>query len=235
LGFRLFVDRFSDEFSAFPLRAVSFAHAFGDAAVALGGSHPALPRLATVVTLAYGAVASVIRNRRAAAPHRDAELARKDGVRAGVDSALTLWLECVTLPGIGLGLAARAAARAGGGARARGAALLLATPPVLAASSHGADALMQWSLRPAIAHFAQPRARADARDARDYLPPPPEDVLAALDGGGAGGAAGAHDALFSLLPADFDALDRERLRWALDGDAHSPYPMPPHAGAAASE
>jgi hypothetical protein len=140
-----------------------------------------------------------------------------------LNSVITLWLECVTLPSLLTG----ALARVTGGAfvaappllaRAGPAALAVVLLPAvtLPASSHAADALMEWAFRPAIEHFARGRAPLGGGGGGGYVPPMPGDLLE-------GGADG-DDKLMALLPPDFDALDRERFKWALDNDPRSVYP-----------
>ena len=59
----MYRDSFSDSYSSFPLRALSFAHALGDAA----GSYlpPQLVRALTASTILYGGLASYSRKQRA--------------------------------------------------------------------------------------------------------------------------------------------------------------------------
>lgn len=219
-------DRYSDAYSSWPARALSYGHALREA---LGPSFPraaALPlSLAGVGYLSYASY-----RRGQAAGEREV---RPDFLRATVygttlNSAITLWLECVTLPGLLTGVLQRATGGAFAAAppllaRAGPAALAVALLPAvtLPASAHAADALMEWAFRPAIEHFARGRAplgdgRSGGGGAGGYVAPMPEDLLE----GGAGG----NDQLMALLPPDFDALDRERLKWALDNDPRSVYP-----------
>lgn len=81
---------------------------------------------------------------------------------------------------------------------------------------------MAWSFRPALAALAARNMEATGPITSEYLPPPPEELL----GGETTSAQNSRERLLSLLPPDFDALDRARLVWALDGDPSSEYPMP---------
>jgi hypothetical protein len=213
----LYPDRFSDGYSSWPLRAVGYAHALREA---LGASLPraaALPlSLAAIGFLGH---ASYRRGQAAGERELAPDLLRSVVYGTTLNSVITLWLECVTLPSLLTGVLRRAVpAPAGALARAGPAALAVALLPVatLPASCHVADALMEWAFRPAIEHFARARAPPGGGDAGGYVPPMPEDLLE-------GGAAG-NEQLMSLLPPDFDALDRERFKWALDNDPRSVYP-----------
>lgn len=99
-------------------------------------------------------------------------------------------------------------------------------PLLLPACSHGADALMQWAFRPAIAYWRTPSDEVLFGDA-EYVPPPAEEMLEALAASGGGASA-------FLIPPDMGALERAQLEWALDGDAASPFPEAVDAAAAAA-
>jgi hypothetical protein len=144
-------------------------------------------------------------------------------VRAAADSVGTLWLEGITLPGIALGALQRGLKQipAVPASAARFAALL-ALPVIASASSFAADALMAWSFRPALAALAARNMEVSGPITSEYLPPPPEELL----GSEATNARNSREHLLALLPPDFDALDRARLVWALDGDPNTEYPMP---------
>ena len=220
------IDTFNDSWSVLPTRLLSYAHAVGEV---VGPLVPAsgVGKYFSGVTLAYGTAASLLRAKRVSEPIRDAETARKAGTQAGIDSGLTLWLECITLPGIGLGAVARATSTAKLGPRVAAGVSLAALPFIIAASSHASEVMMSWSFRPAIAYFARPSERFAPPEIADYVPPPPEDMLAEMEAESKGRGKNGHDALWALLPPDFDALDRERLKWALDGNPNTAYPMPP--------
>lgn len=227
----ILIDTFNDTWSRLPLRLLSYVHILGEAAVPLlppAGS--VIGKYATAVTLAYGAGVSLLRSKHISDPIRDAELSRKAATQVGMDSALTLWLECITLPGIGLGVISRIATSRTLTPRATSIVSIAALPFIIAAASHGAEWMMTWSFRPAIAYLARPTERFEVSAVGEYVPPPPEDMLAELEREAAtgknGGSGKGHDALWALLPPDFDALDRERLKWALDGNPESAYPMP---------
>ena len=220
-------DRFSDTYSSWPLRAVGYGHAFVEALGALLPRAAGVPRsLAAVGFLGH---ASYRRGQAAGSRELRPDYLRSVVYGTTLDSMITLWLECVTLPSLLTGVLRRAAggafagAPAGGAlARAGPAALAVALLPVatLPASCHIADALMEWAFRPAIVHFARARAPAGGGDGGGggggYVAPMPEDLLEDGKGGS--------DQLMSLLPPDFDALDRERFKWALDNDPASVYP-----------
>jgi hypothetical protein len=219
----LYPDRFSDTYSSWPLRALSYCRSVSEAVP--------LPRWAslslTLATLGYGAQASYERGRRAAALERHPELHRKANVSASLDSALTLWLECITLPSIGCGLMHRLVAAAGLPPavllRGAGGAASLALLPllVLPASAHCGDVLMEWAFRPSIRLLAQP-SKAVYLGAAQYVPSMGEEGLE--------GSLGEVSDFRALIPADMDELQRAQLEWALDGKLDSAYPEP--AGAA---
>jgi hypothetical protein len=224
----LYPDRFNDAHSAWPFRAISYFHSVREALAPL-----ALPRWLmlpqTLMTLAYGVHASYERGRLAASLERHPELFRKANVAASLDSALTLWLECITLPGIACGVVHRAVA-AGLPAATTLPAVLRYAPPcaalalapllLLPACAHGGDALMEWSFRPAIRHFAQPSSAVHYGSAL-YVP-----SLAEEEGAGAA----AEGDLRALIPSDMDELQRAQLEWALDGKEDTLYPEGPAAG-----
>jgi hypothetical protein len=239
----LYPDRFRDSHSAWPFRAITYFHAAGEALGAAAPRWLTLPQ--TLMTLAYGAHASYERGRRAASTERHPELLRKANVGASLDSALTLWLEGVTLPSIACGAVHRgvAAALPAGASPA----LLRAAPPaaalallplaLLPACAHGADALMEWSLRPAIRHLAAPSSAVFYGSAQ-YVPDMPEEGSSGSGGGGGGdgglgSGAGLGD-LRSLIPSDMDELQRRQLEWALDGREDTIYPEAPAGVAAAA-
>ena len=216
----LYVDRFSDPYSAWPLRAVSYCRGMVDALGPLAPRWVTLP--GTALTLSYGFIASRERSVRAASLERHPELVRKAGVSAGFDSALTMWLECVTLPGIACGAVhrgVRAALPASPPAAQAVVALAMLPLVLLPACSQGADLLMQWSLRPAIARIAQP-SEAVYYGSPQYVPPLAEE----LEGSSGGLGNGSVEGLRALIPSDMDELSRKQLEWALDGKVDSIYP-----------
>ena len=219
----LYPDRFSDTYSSWPVRALSYCRSVSEAVP--------LPRWAslslTLATFGYGAQASYERGRRAAALERHPELHRKANVSASLDSALTLWLECITLPSIGCGLVHRLVAAAGlppaALLRGAGGAASLALLPllVLPASAHCSDVLMEWAFRPSIRLLAQP-SKAVYLGTAQYVPSMAEE-------GGLEGSLGEVSDLRALIPADMDELQRAQLEWAMDGKLDSAFP---EAGAA---
>ena len=150
---------------------------------------------------------------------RHPELIRKAGAAAAIDSAATLWLECITLPSIAISVVKRAALASGVGASVG--VSLAALPLILPACAFGADGLMQWAFRPAIAYWREPSETLLLGEGADYVPAPTDEMLAAIGARGGGG-----DALLlqGLLPPDMDPLERAQLEWALDGDASSTFP-----------
>ena len=228
----LYPDRFTDPSSAWPARALTYGHALREAL----SSSPAapLPRAAalplTLAALASIAHASYRRGARAGELELRPDALRPAVYGATLDSAVTLWLECVTLPSLLQAALARATGRAFAAAapraplvaRAGPAALAVAMLPLctLPVSAHVGDALMEWAFRPAMGYFAGAAAagRGGGGDMAGggYVPPIPEDLRVGGDQGAAG--------LMALLPPDFDELDRRRLQWALDGSEESVYP-----------
>lgn len=225
----LYPDHFQDSFSSFPTRALSYGHALREA------THSLLPGVVkfslTGLTVGYIGYSSTSRGVQAGRLERHPELARKSMVSATMDSALTLWLECITLPGILTGLTHRLLA-----ARlppTTSPTLLRLAPPLVAAlalppillplCAHAGEAMMAWSFRPALLYFAQPSDKVFLGSPQ-YVLPLEEDV----------GALQRPQDLLSLVPSDFDEEDTLRLKWALDGDVNSIYPEGPSATGAAA-
>ena len=98
----LYPDHFQDSYSSFPARTLSYGHALREAI------HTLLPGVVkfslTALTVGYIGYSSSSRGVHAGRLERHPELARKSLVSASMDSALTLWLECITLPGLLTGL-----------------------------------------------------------------------------------------------------------------------------------
>ena len=220
----LYPDHFQDMYSAFPARLCGYGHALREALL------PLLPGPAkfslSALTVGYIGYSSYSRGQKAGRLERHPELARKSLVSASMDSGLTLWLECITLPGLLTGLTHRLL-----GARlppTTPPALLRLAPPLLAAlalpplflplCAHAGEAMMAWSFRPALLYFAQP-SDAVFLGSPQYVLPLEEDV----------GALQRPQDLLSLVPSDFDEEDTLKLKWALDGDINSIYPEGPAA------
>jgi hypothetical protein len=202
-------DHFRDAFSRLPYGFFRAGHTVAEALQPLGGSYGTPFTAASVL---YIGLAAFQRSSRAGDAELNPELMKRARMTAAVDSVGTTWLEGITLPSILMGGVNRAVASAWAGAPvgARAAAALAASPLVLAASSHGAEALMDWAFRPAIGYFSA--APPVAFRSSEFVPPPAEELLS-----------GSPDLM--LLSGDGkDPLARARLEWALDGDAGSAFP-----------
>lgn len=200
---------FDDSYSQAPLRAASFGHAIAEATAALPNASWFKPL--SIISVAYIGVAAFSRSQRAAHMERHPELVRKAKVSAAMDSLGTTWLESITLPSLAIGTLHRVMASSTPVIRT--ATALTCLPLLIPASSYGADLLMDWAFRPAIAYMAQPSAAILAPSSgAEYVPPPPEALLGGMS-----------DSMLLGGP-DLDPLARARMEWALDGNAGSAFP-----------
>lgn len=145
------------------------------------------------------------------------ELRRYNGFAAAFESAFGGWVALVTLPSMALGalagplsaLAHAQAARLPPAAVRYGpaAASALLLPLLLPACAQGAEWTLAFAVRPTVDSNRPPVTRGGGYTP-DYEAPSGDELLLGLG---------------SSLP-DLDPADRARLRWALDGDAASPYP-----------
>lgn len=141
------------------------------------------------------------------------ELRRYNGFAAAFESGFGGWVSLITLPSIALGAASAPisalfqsqaaklpASVVRFGPSALSAALLL---PLMPLCRVGAEAVMDFAVRPVIDSNRPPLLSGPRPD---YEAPSGEDILG-----------------LGVLPT-LDEADKAKLRWALDGDASSPYP-----------